>query len=194
VPGAFFVGTLMQANDYRRSSSAFIGGIRYNARVLARILQTRLGQSKSWLRVANTTPDALFDEIYERIDKCSSLWHLFGTLCDVYAYRPESGVLDQYHDIPTRVVAEHDTFKGLSGFTLQFGYKSLRCSDGVSGPYRFIHPIVGCYERGDLIAECDFADDVYADWTDRETFGAPLRATLAEHLARIAATTATSVM
>ncbi|AWF80208.1 pyridine nucleotide-disulfide oxidoreductase [Microbulbifer sp. A4B17] len=173
----FFVGTLMQGNDYKKSASTFIAGIRYNARALGYFLRKRITGEVWPVSSVPCKGEELYKSIFSRIHNSSSLWHLFGCMCDAYVYDPEGKVYLHYRNIPNRVVDEQELFKGSIGFTLQFGYHSPRDPQERKkfDDHGFIHPIVCLWNDGQIKRESHMLLDVHAEWEDMNFFGKSLQ-------------------
>lgn len=76
IPNLFFIGTLMQQHDYKRGTSAFIHGFRYNIEFLDRWLHDDIKQ------VYLVGKNALIDHIMYRMKHSTNLYHRFGMFMD----------------------------------------------------------------------------------------------------------------
>ncbi|MFC5827010.1 NAD(P)-binding domain-containing protein [Nonomuraea insulae] len=90
VEGLYFAGTLMQARDFKRASSAFIDGFRYNLRTLAALLCERYDGVPLRSREVPAGPDELTEHVLGRVNHSSALWTQFEYLSDVYVLSPAS--------------------------------------------------------------------------------------------------------
>jgi thioredoxin reductase len=167
VPDLFFAGTLMQARDFRRASSAFVDGFRYNIRTLAALLACRATGSPLPGRRLPATPDALAEAVIARVSRSSGLWAQFGYLNDVVVVEGDEAV--HYHELPRDYVfdsglADHEHCYAVS---LEWG----RWEGDVFAIERhpshetaltnvFLHPIVRRYRRGELVAEHHVLEDL----------------------------------
>lgn len=178
VDNMFFAGTLMQANDYRKSSTPFIKGIRHNARSLANILAERALGADWPAEVID--PSGLRDHILQRIRNSASLWHVWNGLCDVYVLDAEGDAIIHNEDVPQIMVFEDRKYIGRTILALRFGHHypagalSAACGED---PYVFIHPILYLVgSDGAMIAETHFDEDVEDKWEDPIFWSEPLTA------------------
>jgi thioredoxin reductase len=183
VPDLFFAGTLMQGLDFKRSSSAFIDGFRYNVRTLHRHLLERYeGKSAPVIRLA-ASAEALRRHVIERACRTSALWTQFGYLCDLILVDPESGEATVQEELPVHhvegLVADHD-----HAYTLTFEWGPW---DGdvfqierhprhdTAHTNVFLHPIVRRWRRGELVAEHHVLEDLFGTYAAAGERGAVRR-------------------
>ncbi|GAA0948437.1 NAD(P)-binding domain-containing protein [Nonomuraea longicatena] len=191
VDGLYFAGTLMQGRDFKRASSAFIDGFRYNLRTMARLLAERYENTPLAWHDLPADPDGLAATMLERVNHSSALWTQFEYLCDAYVVERESGRVRHYEDLPEDYAAER--FAGedrLFTVTLRWGrqdYGDVFAIRRHPTPDRaeecaFLHPVVREWHRGERAAERHLLEDLLAEWRHPERHVAPLRAFLAERL------------
>lgn len=193
LPGVYFAGTLTQSRDYKRTSSAFIHGFRYNTRALFRMLHQQ-DQAEPWpSRPVDLTAEALTHAMLERINSSSGLWQQFGFLCDVVRIDGDAEV--QYlEELPVDYVLSHPAVHGEECFTvtLEYGERKLvdpfnqtgrvvRTDVGHASDSAFLHPVVRYYRAGRLAATHHIIEDLAAEWVEPEHVG-PLRAFVAREL------------
>lgn len=210
VPDLFFAGTLMQALDFKRSSSAFIDGFRYNVRTLNHhLLERYLGRPFP----SETLPAeaaALRVDLLARACRTSALWTQFGYLCDLYELQ-DDGSLRCRRELPLRHVEQALDAVPLA-FTLTFEWgpwdgdvfaieRHPRASTAHTNV--FLHPIVRRWSHGRVTAEHHVLEDLFGTYTaasepgavalrggrdletyHREEHEIPLERFLAEQLAR----------
>ena len=92
VPDLYFTGFLMADRDFKKASSSFIHGFRYNIRALVRILDCRHHGGNWPSRRLDAHPEALARSILERLNHTSALWQQFGFLTDVICRRGREAV------------------------------------------------------------------------------------------------------
>ncbi|WP_248965416.1 NAD(P)-binding domain-containing protein, partial [Sphaerisporangium perillae] len=206
VDGLYFAGTLMQARDFKRASSAFIDGFRYNLRTLATLLAERYEGTPLDRQVLPADPDRLTETILDRVNHSSALWTQFEYLCDVYVVEEPSGHLthsgNPAEDRPARHIVHHadlpedyavERFAGHSLYftvTLRWGrdrYDDVFAIQRHPTPDRahesaFLHPVVRAWRHGEQIGERHLLEDLLAQWRDPVRHQAPLRAFLTPHL------------
>ena len=170
VNGLYFCGSLMQSNDYKKSASAFIHGIRYNARVLSRFLESRL-HNRPYPSVATLPLDAdvVADAIFNRIRRTSSLFHMNDSLCDAFVLNEKTVSLVQYEDVPVQWMAEDPSF--CTRIELRFTFRTphnpaVRDSSFSSPP--LIHPILYLFHKSKLVGECHMFEDIFVEWNQNE--------------------------
>ncbi len=183
VADLFFAGTLMQGRDFKRSSSAFIDGFRYNIRTLYRYLKERYQGIKREARKLQATPEILKEAILERACRTSALWTQFGYLCDVFVLHPTDEV-SWYEELPIQALQEGE-------FSLEPHYYSLTFEWGEwkgdvmaierhprsSQAYTnvFLHPILRKYSYGELLSEHHILEDLFGIYDSNGERGSVLR-------------------
>jgi len=196
VPGMFFAGTLTQDRDFQGASSAFIEGLRFNARALARFLLA----GKSLERRPGQTyrgADAITRGMLRRLNANAGLWDQFGFLCDVYT-RLRGDVIRRTEEVP--VAHAHQTYGRIGCAYLlvsfEFGPPDP-CGDAirVDRPAQsdlehahmspFAHPVVRLCQRGDVLEEFHLPENLESVWRDPTVHAAPLGGFLARALAAL---------
>jgi|CXWL01.1.fsa_nt_gi thioredoxin reductase len=177
IDNLYFAGTLMQGNDFQKSSTPFIKGIRHNSCSLANLIGERVA-GVDWPCEA-IRPDGLHDHILKRIHTSASLWHLWNSLCDVFILDKLTDAVRHLRDVPQSLVFEDGKYAGQSFITLRFGHHypkgaiSAACGEN---PFVFIHPIFNLLGKdGEMIAEAHFDEDIEAKWEDPAIWAQPLR-------------------
>jgi Kef-type K+ transport system membrane component KefB/thioredoxin reductase len=175
VPGLYFIGTLTQQLDFKRSTNGFIHGFRYGVRALSRILEQRYaGVSWPYRKVAVSADD--FTRIFtDRTSRSSGLFQQFGNLADLLVISSE-GEARYYEEVPVGYLA-NPSF-GVSGeaysLTLEYGpdHDKLdplvpRLSSSVTGGRHvdaLLHPVVRHYRGGELAETLHLPDDLDNQW------------------------------
>jgi hypothetical protein len=193
VDGLYFAGTLAQVRDFKRASSAFIDGFRYNLRTLCALLLERYEGVPLESTAAKADPDELTSLVLDRVNWSSALWTQFEYLCDVLVVDTETGLVRHYEDLPedyaiARFAAEPHYYT----VTLRWGrddYADVFAIDRHPQPGRaresaFIHPVIRRHHCGEQVAERHLLEDLLAEWRRPDRHVAPLREFFAEHLAR----------
>jgi thioredoxin reductase len=190
VPNLFFIGTLMQARDFKKTQSSFVHGFRYNIRAFAKMISKRF-HGGTWPRenfVVN--PDSLSKKILDRINRGSALWHQPGFLCDVCVL--EDGEGQYFSEIPVAYWDEGHLGKPAEYFriTLEYG------PDHPDFPFEFnrytdaenahknpqLHPIIRHFIDGKLEAEHHILEETEGIWV-KDVFIQPLLEFLKDRLA-----------
>lgn len=186
VENLFFAGALTQSRDFKKSSSAFIHGFRYNAQALAQILSQRRGEpwpSRRLQRSAESVTNALM----ERINTASSLWHQFDLMSDVI----DLGELEvgpevaHYLDVPADHALSSAPFA--SSRCLLLGFTHRKPADPSLHPSfseePALHPVVRLAVQGEVVSEHHVLEDLEAEWFEEALYIRPLEAFVAAVLA-----------
>jgi thioredoxin reductase len=190
--GMYFAGTVAQHRDFRRSSSAFIDGFRYNLRALAAILTERYEGLPLRYQTAPADPGTLTSLVLSRVNWSSALWTQFEYLCDTLVADQRTGQVRHYRDLPEDyAVARFRAEQHYYTVTLRWGraqYGDVFSIERHPQPGRaaesaFIHPVIRRYRCGELLTECHLLEDLLADWTRADRHHAPLAAFFRRQLA-----------
>ncbi|MEV4366882.1 NAD(P)-binding domain-containing protein [Nonomuraea sp. NPDC049637] len=190
VDGLYFAGTLMQARDFKRASSAFIDGFRYNLRSLTALLLERYEGRPLPVRELPADADVLTGSMLDRVNHSSALWTQFEYLSDAYVLGPD-GVVRHYEDLPEDYARERFAAAGLClTLTLRWGPRDRADVFAIQRhptPERadecaFLHPVVRAWRHGEPVAEQHLLEDLQARWRDPVRHVEPLRAFLADRL------------
>ncbi|MEV0263487.1 NAD(P)-binding domain-containing protein [Streptomyces sp. NPDC050617] len=193
VPDLYFAGTITQARDFKKSTSGFIHGFRYNVRALHRILEQRYHQ-RSWpARALTGTPEAAADAVIERVNRTSALFQLFGFLADAVLVGPDGalryceevpvahlhravadgrfGAVDSYAAVTLEYGADHDL---VNPFDITAGRVSQQSASGLDG--RYLHPVVRFYRAGhdEPTGEHHLTENLENEWDSEDVHRAPL--------------------
>lgn len=181
VPGLFFVGELMQGRDFKRSSSAFIHGFRYNVRTLFRHLMSRYEGDPFPHRTLSADPERLMLAVVERASRTSALWSQFRYLCDVFVVN--DGQVGWYEELPFQAIQEGEFGDEPHYYSLTFEWGQW---DGdVMAVARhpepqeahqsvFLHPIVRRFAYGVVVAEHHLLEDLFGIFSSARERGAVL--------------------
>ncbi len=191
VPGLYFAGTLMQANDFKQHASGFIHGFRYNVRALFRMLEKKHHQQEWPSREVEPNPEGLVEATMARINGCSAMWQQSGFLHDVIVVDEDWERAVHYDEMPLAYI--HQSEIGQSShyytITLEFGKvdgdpfaivrnpEPAKADDSVS-----LHPVVRRWSGRRLISEKHLLADLFGEWTKPEAHIAPLRYFFMEQL------------
>lgn len=87
----YFIGSLMHSHDYKKGSGGFIHGFRYLIRLFTQI---NYNMPKVNLKFNFNGTMSCYNEltkhIFNRINYSSSLYQLYGTMCDIFYYDNEA--------------------------------------------------------------------------------------------------------
>lgn len=184
VPGLYFAGTLMQANDYKQHASAFIHGFRYNVRALFRMLETR-HHHRDWpAREIEPTPEGLVEATLARLNRGSAIWQQSGFLHDVIVVDEGWEHAVYYEEMPLAYL--HGSGIGKSGhyytIALEFGkiagdpFALVRNPEPAQAEESIsLHPVIRRWSGRHLVSERHLLEDLFGEWKKPEAHVAPLR-------------------
>jgi thioredoxin reductase len=193
VDDLYFAGTVAQARDFRRASSAFIDGFRYNLRTLTALLIERYTGVPLSYDTVPANPRRLTSLALDRVNWSSALWTQFEYLCDVLVLDEATGEVRHYRDLPEDyAVSRFQSEPHYYTVTLRWGrqtYADVFAIDRHPVPDRaeesaFIHPVVRRYRGTERVAERHLLEDLLAEWRRPDRHVEPLRAFFAENLDR----------
>ncbi|MBB5872140.1 thioredoxin reductase [Allocatelliglobosispora scoriae] len=185
VDGLYFAGTISQARDFKKASSAFIDGFRYNLRTLTALLRERYESVPLAFDTVQVGPDALTKLILDRVNWSSALWTQFEFLVDTLVI-DEDGTARHHIDLPEEYAIERfgSTSEHYYTFGLWWGRDAYPDVFGIERHPRpelaaesaFIHPVIRRYRGGEKVAELHLLEDLLADWRRPDRHIDPLRA------------------
>lgn len=184
VPGLYFAGTIMQANDFKKTTSGFIHGFRYNVRALHRMLEKKY-DSQSWpAREIEPTPEGLLEATLERLNRSSALWQQFGYLHDVIVVDEGWDHAAYYEEMPLAYVQQSEIGESSHYYTvtLEFGknegdpFSAMRPTEPAKADESvFLHPVIRRWCGRQLVSELHLVEDLFGEWKKQEVHEAPLR-------------------
>lgn len=191
VKDLYFAGTITHMRDYRKTTSGFIHGFRYNIKALSKILNFKYDNAPIAHRLVNTNIDDLVEESLKRINRSSALWQQFGYLVDVVELAVDSSQGTYYEELPLDYVKE-SYLKGCAEFltiSLEFGKVKGnpfainrnpvpdKAKDSV-----FLHPVFRHFVNGEQVSEFHLLENLYGEWRDINDHIAPLKEYLTQTL------------
>jgi len=191
VPGMYFAGTLTHSRDYKKTTSGFIHGFRYNTRALFRMLEKKHHGQELPSREVEPTAEGLMLAAMERINRSSALWQQYGFLHDVITLSADGASARYYEELPLAYV--HETALSASGhyytLALEFGHVhgdpfAIERKPVVDAADEsvFLHPVLRRWNGPLLVAEYHLLENLFGEWKDLEHHIAPLRDFFARHL------------
>jgi len=182
--GIFYAGTLMQARDFKRASSAFIDGFRYNIRTLHRFLEQRFHGGSLLDETLDATPEVLTDWILHRVSRTSALWAQFGFLCDAVVIDKATGKARIYSELPVDYVHESDIGRTDHYYTITFEWGSWvgdvfaierHPAGETADKSAFLHPILRRFSNGRELAAHHVLEDLFGTYRAEGESGAVLK-------------------
>jgi thioredoxin reductase len=197
VPDLYFVGTITQMRDFKKSTSAFIHGFRYGVRALSRILDERY-ENTSWpaRTVESTDGLALADAIIARVNRSSAMWQQFAFIGDVLTIGTD-GTATYYEELPVDLVPSSPLVQDVREYfviTLEYGeghdqidpfdIEAGKAREGDAGhDQRYLHPVIRHWRGGEMVAMHRMDENLENDWAREVTHRQPLAAFLSARLA-----------
>jgi thioredoxin reductase len=195
VKDMFFAGTLTQSINYRKTTSGFIHGFRYNSIALVNMLINKYHNKPLPSQRIAQNSESLTSAILARVNVTSALWQQHGFIVDAITIDEinEDNTANYYQQLPRKFC--HEMFRNSSMYLLI----ALDFGDGIEGdPFnqtrihkdnsheanssKFLHPIIYLCKGGKEIAEHHIIEDLEADWTDETVHALPLQRFIEQHL------------
>ena len=194
VKDLYFAGTLMQMRDFKKTTSGFIHGFRYNVRALSRMLARKYYGEEWPSRALDSSAENLTDAVIARVNRTSALWQQFGFLCDLIVVPDGGGAARYYEELPIDYVRTSDFGANSHYYTVTLEYGPEEAFEDPFGAKRiarddvehshqsnFLHPIVRRFSAGEMISEHHIIEDLAAEWVE-EVHVKPLLGFFAEKL------------
>ena len=172
VPGLYFAGTLMQVRDFKRSTGGFIHGFRYGVRALHRMLERKYHGVEWPHAVLAADSETLMEAVIARVNRASALWQQFAFMCDLIVVEADRAryyeelPLDYVHASPPELYftitleygPDHDLVDPFD-ISVARPAQTDAASEG-----RYLHPVVRCHRRGELVAEHHVTENLENEW------------------------------
>ena len=175
--GLYFVGTITQSRDYKKATSGFIHGFRYNVKALAEILDKNYHGEEIGYDTVDLDENKLMTRILDQVNTSSAIWQQFGFLCDAICINEKHGNAHYYKGLSMDYVKEkmskdydayilvtleygpeldqgdHESIKRIS----RFDFENAQLS-------KFLHPVIRCYSNNEQQGELHLLEDLFAEW------------------------------
>nr|VFJ73126.1 MAG: Pyridine nucleotide-disulphide oxidoreductase [Candidatus Kentron sp. FW] len=180
VPDMYFAGTVTQQRDYKKTTSGFIHGFRYNVRTLFHYLAQRYHDAPWPHEVVGRNDIA--PAIIGLINRSSALWQQFGFLGDVFVLGDETR---HYETVPMDYIHGGELV-GDSPYltvTLEYGHHDFDTlyDDRVSehdadnaADSTALHPVIRLCRKGEVLSEQHLVENLEAIWEDNALHIRPL--------------------
>ncbi len=171
----FFAGTLTHSLDYRKTTSGFIHGFRYNVKALSHILAKKYDDVPLPASAFHDGPDDLAKLILDRVNVSGGLWQQPGFVAD-YFFESDDAI--QYgKELPIDYITQHLANVGpLYTVTLEYGSPIEGDPFSVSRIHRenieradsskFLHPIIRRFDNGTCTHEHHVIEDLESRWEE----------------------------
>ena len=179
VPGLYFAGTLTHAHDYRKGTSGFIHGFRYNVQALTNILNHRLNNAEIDHKKIKRDVSDVTHYLLNRFNVVSSIWQQPSILAEVFKITDDN--VEHYEAMPVNYAVE-DYFNKDDVVLITFEYgdhiegdifkqaRIARDNFANSQQSQFLHPVLRFYSQGKLTEEFHVIEDLEANWTVEEHY------------------------
>lgn len=167
----YFIGSLMHSFDYRKSSGGFIHGFRYLIEYFF-----HYHYDKKFITHTFSDLDTLIDHIIKRINTSSSLYQMYGQMCDVIVLQ-ENKQFDYKESVPKK------TFELNAGewvFILMFEYGEKQnqiealtasfSSLGFENKSHLLHPVLYAFQKGKLKDIIHFDEDILLNFRSERKY------------------------
>ncbi|HWM89229.1 MAG TPA: NAD(P)-binding domain-containing protein [Thermoanaerobaculia bacterium] len=191
VPHMYFAGTITQSRDFKKTTSGFIHGFRYNTRALFRMMEKKY-HAKGW-PVSEVTPtvDGLLTAMVERINKTSAMWQQYGFLHDLFVMPENGGPALHYTEMPLAYIQETELSASSHYYTVTMQFGAVEGDPfavnrnpipDAAHESVFLHPVVRRWNGPLLVAEHHLLEDLHGEWKREDLHFAPLREFLKEQM------------
>jgi len=192
----YFIGTVMQMRDFKRTQSSFIHGFRYNIRSLHKILRLKnVGEAWPSLKLDYSVA-AIREKILDRLNRSSALWHQPKFFCDVFVVAKDRKTVAYYDELSYDYLLDSSFSKEEDYFKISLEYGP----DHPDFPFEFdrhaeadkaelnpqLHPIIRRYRGSEMLAEHHVLEELEGSWVD-DIFVQPLHDFLTEQLEPVTA-------
>jgi thioredoxin reductase/extradiol dioxygenase family protein len=186
VDGLFFGGVLMHERDYKKHTSGFIHGWRYNCRILVKQMLKKYFDTPFPSYDIPATPKGLVDAVIARVNRSSAMWQQFGFIGDVIVVDQKTNTAKYLEEFTMQQVNVKTGFiKHNHYYTVTLEFNKV-CGDPFAinrqpNPENadtsiFLHPVIRQYNNGRVINTIHILEDLYTNWTHPTQHVAPLRA------------------
>ena len=176
-PHMYFVGTLSHSRDYRKATSGFIHGFRYNARALEKLLAQRYGAESLPVSHHERSASAVAEKILERANRSGGLWQQPGFLADFF-WLEDDETVSYGIELPVDYVQERsrDLDGSIFALTLEYGdpiegdpfcVERVHREDAERARLsQFLHPKIREFRDGVCVGEHDVIEDLESRWVE----------------------------
>lgn len=178
----FFIGSLMHARDYKKSSGGFIHGFRYLIRTF---MNMNYGLEYDIHRFVNI--EEIAKHIMYKINFTSPMYQMYGQLCDFLYFDIDVRKFVYYNNIHTHMVSDNRIiWNGAIGVlvTLEYGKDQVQnihqlgkkvSGLGTESRSTLLHPVLTVIRHKEKIDIVHFDEDLYANFQDDSYFSKIVR-------------------
>ncbi|TWU03765.1 NAD(P)-binding domain-containing protein [Neorhodopirellula pilleata] len=173
LPGVFYVGTIMQIRDLKKTMSSVLHGFRFNTACLFNLLSQRYLE-KPWPCDCFAADSHLIAEkITHQVSSAAGLMHQPGFLGDCLVIDDETGQAKYFENIAVDYIQESDFAKNPHYYiiTMEYGefdgdiFSKDRDPDAAKAyDDAYLHPRIRRMCRGQMLAEHHISESLENDW------------------------------
>ena len=173
----YFIGALMHSHDYKKGSGGFIHGFRYLIKLFTQINYNVPKIMFSFnFNGTMSCYDELTKHIFSRINYASSLYQLYGTMCDVFYYDKEQNKIIYIQDWTMENIKYLNINNDyINILKLEYGPEEFIINKlGSFNKWNpsFLHPKIGILSKYNneitLLDLVTFQEDLIADFSSNE--------------------------
>ena len=174
----YFIGSLMHSIDYRKGSGGFIHGFRYLIKLFTQLKYNIPKDITTFKFTGNMDCyKSLSEHIFNRINYSSSLYQLYGTMCDIFFYDKDKKEIVYIENWKLDCIKELNIpGNHVNAVLLDYGEQEQLISRlGSFNKWnpRFLHPKIFMFNyffnKLDMIDRVIFEEDLIADFKDKNT-------------------------
>lgn len=180
----YFIGSLMHSLDYKKGSGGFIHGFRYALKLFTHINYNLPPNLKIFQFTGNMSCyEELAKHIHYRINNASSIYQMYGILCDIFYYNSANKSICYIHDWKVNSIKHLNIEnKYINVLKLEYGQEEVLIEKlGRFDKWNpsFLHPRIYIYENKpnnnlnnnlNLIDMIRFEEDLIADFTSDDMY------------------------
>ncbi len=175
----FFIGSLMHSRDYKKGSSGFIHGFRY---LLKLFTQINYDTPKNIITIKFTGNMSCYSELathlFNRINYASSIYQLYGLMCDIFYYDENKKEIIYIHDFTKDCLHYLNiNTRYINLLFLEYGQEEILIQKlGSFNKWNpsFLHPRIYMYSYLNkslkILDRVVFEEDLIADFSSAETY------------------------
>ena len=182
IPNLYFAGVLSHSRDFKKTTSGFIHGYRYNCRVLVDILNKKNNRVDFDSEIHNgIDSDQITNLMIEKINISSALWQQYGFLGDVLIPNFQTNTIKYIEALPCDYINGNLCSDNNDYFVITLEYGSnerdpfsqnaqriTRFDSNAAGESDFLHPIIRRYSKGNLVSELHLIEDLNGEFNRKE--------------------------
>jgi len=176
----YFIGSLMHSKDYRKGSGGFIHGFRYLLKFFTQINYNCAIIKNNFKFTGNMDCyELLAKHIFKRINYASSLYQLYGTMCDVFYFDNENNEIIYIHDWKMDSIKHLNLskIKYVNYLTFEYGKEETIINNlGNFNKWEpgFLHPRIYMFKNDNnnfnLLDRVVFEENLIADFSSSEIY------------------------